>query len=115
MIFGFTAASFFLDWYTKRRTRQLQEHQAEVTAQLQREKNEREYELQCRRLEMEEFDREERRRLWESAWARAEKRREKQGEAMLAAVRKGAATPPQFADSCAALPDFPATDIGGMK
>lgn len=73
----FTAASFFLDWYSKRRSRELQ-----------RERNERELELQRQRLEMETHDREERRRIMEDAWSRAEKRRAKQSEAMIAEMRK---------------------------
>ena len=84
----FTAASFFLDWYSKRRSRELQQYEAEINAKLQREKNEREYELQRQRLQMETFDREERRRIMEEAWSRAEKRRVKQSEAMLAEMRK---------------------------
>lgn len=79
MVLGllFTAASFFLDWYSKRRSRELQ-----------RERNERELELQRQRLEMETHDREERRRIMEDAWSRAEKRRAKQHEAMIAEMRK---------------------------
>ena len=84
----FTAASFFLDWYSKRRSRALQQEEMEINAALQREKNERDYELQQQRLQMETHDREERRRIMEDAWSRAEKRRERQAEAMLAEVRK---------------------------
>lgn len=84
----FTAASFFLDWYSKRRSRELQQYEAEMNAELQRERNERELELQRQRLEMETHDREERRRIMEDAWSRAEKRRAKQSEAMIAEMRK---------------------------
>lgn len=84
----FTALSFFVNWYYERRAKQLRQQEIETSAALQREKNEREYELQRQRLEIETFDREERRRIMEDAWARAEKRRAKQSEAMIAEMRK---------------------------
>ena len=98
----FTAASFFLDWYSKRRSRELQ-----------RERNERELELQRQRLEMETHDREERRRIMEAAWVKAEKRREKQGEAMMAEMRKtGRAV---FRDSAPLPLDSGFLDTGAKK
>lgn len=73
----FTAASFFVNWYYERRR-----------VELQRDKNEQEYDLQRQRLQIEAFDREEKRRIMEDAWSRAEKSRVKQSEAMLAEMRK---------------------------
>ena len=84
----FTAASFFVNWYYERRSKQLRQQEIEINAALQRERNEHEYELQRQRLEIETFDREERRRIMEDAWSRAEKRRAKQSEAIIAEMRK---------------------------
>ena len=109
----FTAASFFINWHYERRNKKLRQLEIETNAQLQREKNEREYELQRQRLQMETFDREERRRIMEAAWVKAEKRREKQGEAMMAEMRKtGRAV---FRDSAPLPLDSGFLDTGAKK
>lgn len=87
----FTAATFFVNWYYERRNTALAEEKAK-----------REYELAQQRLEMETHDREEKRRLWENAWTRAEKRREKQGNEILrrAGFKDSGFTPlPDFGDT----------------
>ena len=93
----FTAATFFVNWYYEKRNTALAEEKAK-----------REHELAQQRLAMETHDREERRRIMEDAWSRAEKRRLKQGEEILR--RAG------FKDSgFPSPPDFGTTDIGGCK
>lgn len=98
----FTAATFFVNWYYEKRN-----------AKLAQDKAERELELQQKRLEMETYDREEKRRIMEDAWSRAEDRRAKQGERMLAEMRRSGK--PQFRDSGVQPFDFGATDFGGGK
>ena len=95
----FTAATFFVNWYYEKRN----------TA-LAQEKTEREHELAQQRLAMETHDREERRRIMEEAWARAEKRREKESATIIRQARRA------FPDSgLTPPPDFGATDPGCGK
>lgn len=95
----FTAATFFVNWYYERRN-----------AELASEKAAREHELLQQRLEMETIDREERRRIMEEAWNRAEKRREKESAALLLEMKKAG-----FKDSGFSPADFADTNTGLRK
>jgi hypothetical protein len=82
-----SAGSFLLDWYSKRRSRELRRQEIETNAALQREKNEREYELHRKRLEIEAFDRAEQRRLSQENFERIEARKIEESQARIAAMQ----------------------------
>lgn len=93
----FTAATFFVNWYYEKRNTALAEEKAK-----------REHELAQQRLKMETHDREERRRIMEDAWSRAEKRRADESATIIRHARRA------FSDSGFTPPhDFGATDPGG--
>ena len=82
----FTAASFFVNLYFERRAKQLRALEIETNARLQRERNEREYELQRQRLEIEARDRAEQRRMQQENFERIEARKQEESNARIAAM-----------------------------
>lgn len=88
----FTAASFVLDWFSKRRSRELERLRLENENEQQRRRIEMEREFQSRRIEMEMHDRAEQRRIMQEQFELVEARKQQESNARIAAMQSGERT-----------------------